>query len=198
MARTRTRFRGHQWRWLLPIIIVLVVSGVVAVLGISRPRGTEAYPRRRGPPRAGVHAPQRDGGPGRPGVLSGTPTRGPGLLHGGFLSRLPPAARRAAAAPGPVSGRRGRRHGPEYRSARGGGVDSVQVGAALPAAECPPGPGHSPVPDVQPPMNMASMGYVLIDARGRVRAREVDPYFGVHSEAILQRLARAGAAASPQ
>jgi peroxiredoxin len=46
-----------------------------------------------------------------------------------------------------------------------------------------------------PPMNMASMGYVLIDAHGRVRAREVDPYFGVHSEAILQRLARGRAAA---
>ena len=46
-----------------------------------------------------------------------------------------------------------------------------------------------------PPMNMASMGYVLIDAHGRVHAREVDPYFGVHSEAILQRLARGGAAA---
>ena len=37
--------------------------------------------------------------------------------------------------------------------------------------------------------------YVLIDAHGRVHAREVDPYFGVHSEAILQRLARGGAAA---
>ena len=49
-----------------------------------------------------------------------------------------------------------------------------------------------------PPMSMASMGYVLIDAHGRVRAREVDPYFGVHSEAILQRLGRVGAAASPQ
>jgi len=46
-----------------------------------------------------------------------------------------------------------------------------------------------------PPMHMASMGYVLIDAHGRVRAREVDPYFGGHSEAILQRLAREGAAA---
>jgi peroxiredoxin len=49
-----------------------------------------------------------------------------------------------------------------------------------------------------PPMSMASMGYVLIDAHGRVRAREVDPYFGGHSEAILQHLARVGAAASPQ
>jgi len=49
-----------------------------------------------------------------------------------------------------------------------------------------------------PPMNMASMGYVLIDAHGRVCAREVDPSFGAHSEAILQRLARVGAAASPQ
>jgi len=49
-----------------------------------------------------------------------------------------------------------------------------------------------------PPMNMASMGYVLIDARGRMCARAVDPYFGAHSEAILQRLARVGAVASPQ
>ena len=39
-----------------------------------------------------------------------------------------------------------------------------------------------------PPMNMASMGYVLIDAHGRVRARAVDPSFGVHSQAILQQL----------
>ena len=49
-----------------------------------------------------------------------------------------------------------------------------------------------------PPMSMASMGYVLIDAHGRVRAREVDAFFGTHSEAILQRLARVGAAASLQ
>ena len=49
-----------------------------------------------------------------------------------------------------------------------------------------------------PPMSMASMGYVLIDAHGRVRAWEVDAFFGTHSEAILQRLARAGAAASLQ
>ena len=42
------------------------------------------------------------------------------------------------------------------------------------------------------------MGYVLIDAHGRVRAREVDAFFGAHSEAILQRLARVGAAASLQ
>ena len=39
-----------------------------------------------------------------------------------------------------------------------------------------------------PPMNMASMGYVLIDAHGRVRARAVDPSFGVHSQVILQQL----------
>jgi hypothetical protein len=39
-----------------------------------------------------------------------------------------------------------------------------------------------------PPMNMASMGYVLIDAPGRVRARAVDPSFGVHSQAIFQQL----------
>ena len=44
--------------------------------------------------------------------------------------------------------------------------------------------------------SMAQMGYVLIDGRGLMRAREVDPRFGAHSEAILQRLARAGAAAS--
>jgi peroxiredoxin len=46
-----------------------------------------------------------------------------------------------------------------------------------------------------PPMHMASIGYVLIDAHGRVRAREVDPYFGRHSEAILQHVARIGTAA---
>ena len=46
-----------------------------------------------------------------------------------------------------------------------------------------------------PPMNMASMGYVLIDAHGRVRARAMDPYFGAHSEAILQHLAQRGTAA---
>ena len=28
MARTRTRFRGHQRRWLLRMIVVLAVSGV--------------------------------------------------------------------------------------------------------------------------------------------------------------------------
>ncbi len=47
-----------------------------------------------------------------------------------------------------------------------------------------------------PPMSMASMGYVLIDAHGRVRAREVDTSFGTHSEAILQRLARLEATSS--
>jgi peroxiredoxin len=46
-----------------------------------------------------------------------------------------------------------------------------------------------------PPMHMASMGYVLIDAHGRVRARAVDPYFGVHSEAILRRVVHLGTAA---
>ncbi|HSX79635.1 MAG TPA: redoxin domain-containing protein, partial [Candidatus Saccharimonadia bacterium] len=40
-----------------------------------------------------------------------------------------------------------------------------------------------------PPMSMAHMGYVLIDAHGRVQARVVDGYFGAHSAAILQRLA---------
>ncbi len=47
-----------------------------------------------------------------------------------------------------------------------------------------------------PPMSMAQMGYVLIDGHGRVLAREVDAFFGAHSAAILQRLARVGAAAS--
>lgn len=47
-----------------------------------------------------------------------------------------------------------------------------------------------------PPKSMAQMGYVLIDAHGRVLARVVDAFFGAHSEAILQRLARTGAAAS--
>ena len=46
-----------------------------------------------------------------------------------------------------------------------------------------------------PPMNMASMGYVLIDAHGRVRTRAVDPSFGGHSEAILQHFAHMGTAA---
>jgi peroxiredoxin len=46
-----------------------------------------------------------------------------------------------------------------------------------------------------PPMSMAHMGYVLIDAHGRVQARAVDGYFGAHSAAILQRLAHMGAAA---
>ena len=45
-----------------------------------------------------------------------------------------------------------------------------------------------------PPMSMAHMGYVLIDAHGRVQARVVDGYFGAHS-AVLQRLAHMGAAA---
>ena len=49
-----------------------------------------------------------------------------------------------------------------------------------------------------PPAGMAHMGYVLIDAPGQVRAREVDLHFDTHSAAILQRLARVGAAASPQ
>ena len=47
-----------------------------------------------------------------------------------------------------------------------------------------------------PPMSMAHMGYVLIDAHGRVRAYEVDPYFGAHSEAIFQRMARLEVTAS--
>ena len=47
-----------------------------------------------------------------------------------------------------------------------------------------------------PPMSMAHMGYVLIDASGRVRARVIDPSFGAHSAAILQRVARWGATAS--
>jgi len=46
-----------------------------------------------------------------------------------------------------------------------------------------------------PSMSMAQMGYVLIDGHGRVLAREVDSFFGAHSAAILQRLARWGAAA---
>ena len=51
---------------------------------------------------------------------------------------------------------------------------------------------------LNPLTNQAHMGYVLIDASGRVRARVIDPSFGAHSEAILQRVARWGAtAASP-
>ena len=39
-------------------------------------------------------------------------------------------------------------------------------------------------------MRMADMGYVLIDAGGRVRYRVRDPQFGAHSPAILQKFAR--------
>jgi alkyl hydroperoxide reductase subunit AhpC len=49
---------------------------------------------------------------------------------------------------------------------------------------------------LHPLTNQAQMGYVLIDASGRIRARVIDPAFGAHSEAILQRVARWGAAAS--
>lgn len=40
-------------------------------------------------------------------------------------------------------------------------------------------------------MNMAYMGYVIIDRQGRIRARKVDPQFGEHVKdmlAILERL----------
>jgi len=47
-----------------------------------------------------------------------------------------------------------------------------------------------------PLTNQAYMGYVLIDASGRVRARELDPAFGAPSEVILQRVARWGATSS--
>ena len=51
---------------------------------------------------------------------------------------------------------------------------------------------------LNPLMNQAHMGYVLIDALGRQRARVLDPSFGEHSGVILQRVARWGAiAASP-
>ena len=51
---------------------------------------------------------------------------------------------------------------------------------------------------LNPLTNQAHMGYVLIDASGRLRARVIDPSFGTHSEAILQRVARWGATgASP-
>jgi peroxiredoxin len=51
---------------------------------------------------------------------------------------------------------------------------------------------------LNPLTNQAHMGYVLIDASGRLRARVIDPSFGTHSEAILQRVARWSAtAASP-
>ena len=38
-------------------------------------------------------------------------------------------------------------------------------------------------------MRMADMGYVLIDAQGRVRDRVRDPQFGERTEAVLQQLA---------
>ncbi len=45
-----------------------------------------------------------------------------------------------------------------------------------------------------PQMHMAHMGYVLIDARGRVRHRVLNPQCGEHREAMLRRLARHGPA----
>jgi hypothetical protein len=38
-------------------------------------------------------------------------------------------------------------------------------------------------------MRMADMGYVLIDAQGRIRDRVRDPQFGERTETVLQRLA---------
>jgi hypothetical protein len=38
-------------------------------------------------------------------------------------------------------------------------------------------------------MRMADMGYVLIDAHGRIRDRVRDPQFGEHTETVLQQLA---------
>ena len=49
-----------------------------------------------------------------------------------------------------------------------------------------------------PPTSMAQMGYVLIDVRGRVRARELDPFFGAHSATLLQRVVALGAAPALQ
>ncbi len=43
-------------------------------------------------------------------------------------------------------------------------------------------------------MQMAHMGYVLIDAGGRVRHRVRDPQFGAHSPEMLQKFARMRAA----
>lgn len=49
---------------------------------------------------------------------------------------------------------------------------------------------------LNPLTNQAHMGYVLVDASGRLRARVIDPSFGAHSEAIIQRVAHWGATAS--
>ena len=34
-------------------------------------------------------------------------------------------------------------------------------------------------------MQMAQMGYVIIDMHGRIRTRQVDPQFGEHAQDIL-------------
>jgi peroxiredoxin len=42
-------------------------------------------------------------------------------------------------------------------------------------------------------MNMADMGYVVVDKRGRIRTREIDRRFGEHSGAILAAVHQANA-----
>jgi peroxiredoxin len=42
-------------------------------------------------------------------------------------------------------------------------------------------------------MDMADMGYVVVDKRGRIRVRELDRHFGEHSEAIVRALQQANA-----
>lgn len=39
-------------------------------------------------------------------------------------------------------------------------------------------------------MNMAYMGYVIIDRQGRIRVRQVDPQFGEHAKDILAIIER--------
>jgi len=34
-------------------------------------------------------------------------------------------------------------------------------------------------------MQMAHMGYVVIDSQGRIRARQIDPQFGEHAQDLL-------------
>jgi hypothetical protein len=40
-------------------------------------------------------------------------------------------------------------------------------------------------------MEMADMGYVIIDKQGRLRTRQIDRQFGAHVEAMVQALRQA-------
>lgn len=45
-------------------------------------------------------------------------------------------------------------------------------------------------------MAMADMGYVVIDASGRIRARRIDPEMGEHVEDILKAMRQSAAPAA--